>query len=153
MKTPIKNSELHNRIAHHQDREAGKASSSSPKKWILYTFGNAPLVGFVHANSKAEALDRVAGFRLPIIAVPADAPAIEPMTPEAIANQFALVGSVIPTATDDPGRRRTAYFFRTQAIAWGRMARQSMPSFPGLKDKALEMAKRCLMQYRLIKAL
>ena len=150
MKTPIKNSELHNRIAHHQDRGEEEASNS-PKKWIIYTFGNAPLVGFVHANSKAEALDRVAGFKLQVIAVQADEKEIDPMTPEAIAKQFALVGSVIPSATDDPGRRRTAYFFRKQAIEWARSARQSWSSFPGLKLTSVRLAKRYLIQYRLIK--
>lgn len=45
------------------------------------------------------------------------------MTREQISRTFELFGSVIPASTQDTERRRTPYFYRKQAIEWGRMAR------------------------------
>ncbi len=101
------------------------------KKWFLFLPEEMnPLIGFVHANTREEALERVAAFSKNLLAVTADAPSVEPMTREKITRQFELFCSVIPAATDDPGRQRTTYFYRQQAIAWGRMSRQKWSVYP-----------------------
>ena len=46
------------------------------------------------------------------------------MTPEEIKRVFTRFRSVIPATSGDERLRRTAYFFRKQAIAWARRARQ-----------------------------
>ena len=46
------------------------------------------------------------------------------MTREQIARDFGLFGTIIAASTADTERRRTAYFYRREAIEWGRMARQ-----------------------------
>ncbi len=136
-------SKLSNRIAD------TTRSSEGQRKWILYLIGDkAPLLGFVHANSEGEALSRVEAFRLPVIAVPADAATIasDEMTPERIARQFELFGSIIPASSDGAGRHRTCYFYRKQAIEWSRMARQwGQPDFAPICRR---LAKRYLALYR-----
>jgi hypothetical protein len=49
------------------------------------------------------------------------------MTPEQIEREFQLFRTIIPASSADTQRRRTAYFYRRQAIEWGRMARQWWP--------------------------
>ena len=143
-------SKLSNRIAD------TTRSSEGQRKWLLYVANSPePLLGSIHGASRAEALDRVSVFRLPVIAVAADAPRIDSdeMTPERIARHFELLGSIIPAQSDDPGRRRTTYFYRQQAIAWGRMARQWWPSSSFMKPICLRLAKRYLALYRFAKTM
>ena len=65
MKTPNKNQmegKLGNRNA--------QITEGRSKKWLLYlTDEKDPLIGFVHANSREEALDRMAVFGKNILAV------------------------------------------------------------------------------------
>jgi len=129
-------------------------SHEGQRKWILYQIGSKdPLLGFVHASSKVEALDRVAGFRLPVIAVEAEATTIdaEPMTPERIARRYQLFGSIIPSYSDDTDHRRTSYFYRKQAVEWARMARQWWPG-AAMRPICRRLAKHYLAQYRFMQA-
>lgn len=123
-------------------------------KYLLYLVGGkTPLLGFVYATTKAAALDRVRAFKLPVIAVEADAPeSAEPMTPEKIARHFELFRSIIPAATDDPARRRTSYFYRKQAIEWAKMARHWWPG-SAMQPICRRLAKRYLALYRFAKAM
>jgi hypothetical protein len=73
------------------------------------------------------------------------------MTPEQIARSFQLFGSVIPASSADCERRRTAYFYRQQAIAWARMARQHWPS-RDMPTLCRRLAKGYLASYRQFKA-
>lgn len=148
MTTSLKNkdSELQSRNAHLINGTSGS------KKWILYTTGKDPLLGFVHAPSMTEALDRVRAFKIPIIAVEADAPATaEPMTAEAIERHFELFGSIIPAFSDGAGRHRTSYFYRQQAIQWAQMARQWWPG-GAMQPICRKLAKNYLAQYRFMQA-
>jgi hypothetical protein len=121
------------------------------KKWLLFLPKEKnPLLGIVHANTREEALERVAVFRKNLLAVPADAP-VEQMTREKITRQFELFCSVIPSSTDDPGRQRTTYFFRQQAIAWARMARQKWTTYPTMGTTCKRLAKHYLTKYRTLK--
>jgi hypothetical protein len=67
-----------------------------------------------------------------------------------IERQFALFGTVIPASTADTTRQRTSYFYRKEAIAWARMARQQWPTptFPAL---CARLAKGYLEKYRTLK--
>jgi hypothetical protein len=47
------------------------------------------------------------------------------MTRQQIERAFELFGTVLAASTLDTQRRRTAYFYRKEAISWARMARQS----------------------------
>jgi hypothetical protein len=122
-------------------------------KWLLYLIGEAdPLLGFVHAHSEAEALDRVAGFRRKVIAVPA-VPYIEVeiMTPERIARRFELFHTIIPAYSEE-AHRRTAYFYRREAIQWAKMARQCYSWETAFRQTCRNFAKSYLASYRLAKA-
>jgi len=68
------------------------------------------------------------------------------MTPTQIARAFELFGSVIPASTGDTTRRRTAYFYRREAIAWARMARQEWPG--EMQAACRRLAKGYLATYR-----
>jgi len=147
MTTSLKNkdSELQSRNAHSINGTSGS------KKWILYTTGKDPLLGFVHAPSETEALDRVRAFKIPIIAVEANATTIdaEPMTPERIAKDFKLFGSIIPASTVDGDRKRTPYFYRKEAINWARFARKWHTS--DFARQCRNMAKTYLFIYKALK--
>jgi molybdopterin-guanine dinucleotide biosynthesis protein A len=122
------------------------------KEWLLFLPKEKnPLLGIVHAATKEEALERVAVFGKNLLAVPADAPVMEQMTPEKITRQFELFCSVIPAATDDPGRQRTTYFYRQQALAWARMARQRWTVYPTMGTTCKRLAKTYLTKYRTLK--
>ena len=73
------------------------------------------------------------------------------MTREKIERTFELFGSVIPTSTADTERRRTAYFYRQQAIAWARMARQHWPPGGDMQALCRRLAKSYLASYRKMK--
>jgi len=45
------------------------------------------------------------------------------MTHQQIERTFELFGTVVAASSADTERRRTAYFYRVQAIAWARMGR------------------------------
>jgi hypothetical protein len=89
MKTSQENneSELQSRNAH--------SISEGPRKCLLYLpEEKAPFIGYVHAATKEEALERVAVFGRKILAVPAEPPVTEQMTSEKITRQFELFCSV-----------------------------------------------------------
>jgi hypothetical protein len=67
-----------------------------------------------------------------------------------IERQFELFGTVIPANSAAPERRRTSYFYRKEAIAWARMAREKWPTptFPAL---CARLAKSYLTTYRKMK--
>ena len=121
------------------------------RKWLLYLIGDRdPLLGFVHAASCEEALERVARFGRRVIAVEADPTATaepEPMTPERIARRFELFGSIIPADSKGTGRSRTSYFYRRQAIEWAKMAREWWPG-ASMQPICRRLAKRYLALYR-----
>lgn len=73
------------------------------------------------------------------------------MTHQQITRTFELFGTVLAASTADTERRRTAYFYRVQAIAWARMARQNWPSrdMPALCRR---LAKSYLASYRKMKS-
>jgi len=73
------------------------------------------------------------------------------MTPEQIARAFQLFGTVIPASTQDTERRRTAYFYRKQAIEWARMARQWWPGGGDFQKTCRSLAKHYLASYRQMK--
>lgn len=73
------------------------------------------------------------------------------MTREQIAREFELFGSVIPASSADGERRRTAYFYRREAIAWGRMARQWWPGGGDFQATCRSLAKSYLATYRQMK--
>ena len=134
-----------------QSRNA-QSISEGPRKWLLYLPKEKdPFIGCVHANTREEALDRMAPFGHKVIAVPADAPSVEPMTREKITRQFELFCSVIPAATDDRARNRTTYYYRQQAIAWARMARQKWTTYPTMGTTCKRLAKHYLNKYRTLK--
>lgn len=62
------------------------------------------------------------------------------MSHEQITREFKLFGTVIPASSADTQRRRTAYFYRKEAIEWARLARQ----WPG---DYRAMCKRLAMRY------
>ena len=73
------------------------------------------------------------------------------LTAEQIARAFELFGTVIPASTGDTIRRRTAYFYRKQAIEWARMARQYWPGGGDMQATCLRLAKAYLATYRRLK--
>ena len=74
------------------------------------------------------------------------------MTPEKIAREFALFGTVIAASSADTQRRRTAYFYRREAIEWGRMARQWWPGGGDMRGTCKRLAMHYLNLYRQSKA-
>ena len=73
------------------------------------------------------------------------------LTAEQIAHVFELFGTVIPASTGDTIRRRTAYFYRKQAIEWARMARQYWPGGGDMQATCLRLAKSYLATHRRLK--
>ena len=73
------------------------------------------------------------------------------MTTEQITRTFQLFGTVIPASTTDTTRRRTAYFYRKQAIEWGRMSRQWWPGGGAMESTCRSLAKSYLATYRRLK--
>lgn len=73
------------------------------------------------------------------------------MTREQITREFELFGTVIAASTADTTRRRTAYFYRRQAIQWAQMGRQWWPS-PGFAALCRRLAKSYLATYRQMKS-
>lgn len=71
------------------------------------------------------------------------------MTREKIERTFQLFGTVIPASSEDTERRRTSYFYRRQAIEWGRMARQWWPG--EMQATCRRLAKSYLETYRQMK--
>lgn len=72
------------------------------------------------------------------------------MTRQQIERTFELFGTVIPASTQDTERRRTPYFYRKQAIEWGRMARQWWPGGE-MQGTCRRLAKHYLKAYRQMK--
>ena len=70
------------------------------------------------------------------------------LTAEQINRAFQLFGTIIPAATADTTRRRTAYFYRQQAIAWARMGRQNWPGSRDMQATCRRLAKHYLAAYR-----
>lgn len=70
------------------------------------------------------------------------------MTREQISRAFELFGSVIPASTQDAERRRTAYFYRKEAIEWARLARQWWPGGAEMQRTCRDLAKHYLNIYR-----
>nr|WP_321349308.1 hypothetical protein [uncultured Methanoregula sp.] len=70
------------------------------------------------------------------------------LTTEQINRAFKLFGTIIPAATADITRRRTAYFYRQQAIAWARMGRQYWPGGGDMQGTCCRLAKHYLAAYR-----
>ena len=73
------------------------------------------------------------------------------LTAEQIAHAFELFGTVIPASTGDTIRRRTAYFYRKQAIEWARMARQYWPGGGDMQATCRRLAKSYLDTFRRLK--
>jgi len=121
-------------------------------KWLLYLVGEKdPLLGFVHAHSEAEALDRVAKFGRRVVAVPAVPYVIwEPMTIERIDRRYKIFGTIIPAYSEE-AHRRTAYFYRKEAILFARTARQCYAWQTAFRDACIRQAKSHLASYRLAK--
>lgn len=74
------------------------------------------------------------------------------MTPEKIAREFKLFGTIIAASTADTQRRRTAYFYRREAIEWARMARQWWPGGGDMRGVCKRLAMHYLDLYRAAKA-
>jgi len=74
------------------------------------------------------------------------------MTPKEIESAFRLYGQVIPASTADCNRRRTAYFYRREAIAWAREAR--LPNWRAIapRETSIDIAKSLLATYRQLKS-
>jgi len=72
------------------------------------------------------------------------------MTRERIERAFELFGTIIPASSQDTERRRTAYFYRREAISWARMARQWWPA--GMQATCRRLAKSYLASYRKMKS-
>ncbi len=73
------------------------------------------------------------------------------MTREQIERAFELFGTIIPASSTDTTRRRTSYFYRREAIAWGRMARQWWPGGEDMQRTCRSLAKSYLETYRQMK--
>jgi len=73
------------------------------------------------------------------------------LTAKQIARAFELFGTVIPASTDDTIRRRTAYFYRKQAIEWAKLARQYWPGGGDMQATCRRLAKSYLATFRRLK--
>jgi hypothetical protein len=74
------------------------------------------------------------------------------MTREQIAREFELFHTIIPASSADATRRRTAYFYKREAIEWGRMARQWWPGGRDMRGTCKRLARHYLDLYRGIKS-
>jgi hypothetical protein len=72
-------------------------------------------------------------------------------TTQQIARAFELFGTVIPASTADTIRRRTAYFYRKEAIEWAKLARQHWPGGGDMQATCRRLAKSYLDSYRQMK--
>ena len=72
-------------------------------------------------------------------------------TSQQIARAFELFGTVIPASTQDTIRRRTAYFYRKQAIEWAKLARQYWPGAGDMQATCRRLAKSYLAIFRQMK--
>jgi len=78
---------------------------------------------------------------------------LEPqLTAEQITRAFELFGTIIAASTEDTARRRTAYFYRKQAIEWAKLARQYWPGSRDMQATCRRLAKGYLARYRQIKS-
>ena len=73
------------------------------------------------------------------------------LTAKQITRAFELFGTVIPASTGDTIRRRTAYFYRKQAIEWARMARQYWPGGGDMQATCRRLAKSYLDTFSRLK--
>ena len=73
------------------------------------------------------------------------------LTAKQIARAFELFGTVIPASTGDTTRRRTAYFYRKQAIEWAKLARQYWPGAGDMQATCRRLAKSYLATFRQMK--
>jgi len=74
------------------------------------------------------------------------------MTRQQINRAFELFGTIIPASSADTERRRTPYFYRKQAIEWGRMAREWWPGGGDFQRTCRSLAKSYLASYRQMKS-
>lgn len=74
------------------------------------------------------------------------------MTREQITREFELFHTVIAASTGDVTRRRTAYFYRREAMEWGRMARQWWPGGGDMQATSKRLALHYLNLYHEIKS-
>jgi len=73
------------------------------------------------------------------------------LTTKQIARAFELFGTVIPASTQDTIRRRTAYFYRKQAIEWAKLSRQYWPGGGDTQATCRRLAKSYLATFRRLK--
>jgi hypothetical protein len=78
--------------------------------------------------------------------------ALTTMTREQITREFAFFGTIIPASSADATRRRTAYFYKREAMAWGRMARQWWPGGGDMRGTCKRLAMHYLGLYHEIKS-
>jgi hypothetical protein len=76
---------------------------------------------------------------------------VEQLTRQQIEKRFQLFRSIIPANSEDPCRQRTPYFYRREAIAWARMARQWWPTAT-FAPLCARFAKSYLATYRQMKS-
>ena len=76
---------------------------------------------------------------------------MEQLTRQQIEKRFQLFASIIPANSEDPCRQRTPYFYRREAIAWARMARQWWPTAT-FAPLCARFAKSYLATYRQMKS-
>ena len=76
---------------------------------------------------------------------------MEQLTRQQIERDFHFFGSIIPASSADYDRRRTAYFYRKQAIECARDARWHKVWFPSLSDTLNRLAKSYLANFRQMK--
>lgn len=76
-----------------------------------------------------------------------------PQTPDARERAFQLFGfgHLLPANSSEAGHRRTAYFYRKQAIAWARHHREGLFAIFGNTTTCLGFAKSYLQRYRELK--
>jgi hypothetical protein len=74
------------------------------------------------------------------------------MTREKITREFELFHTIIPASSADATRRRTAYFYKKQALEWGRMTRWWWPGGGDMRGTCKRLAKHYLDSYRQIKS-
>ena len=75
------------------------------------------------------------------------------MTREQITRAFEVFGTIIPASSQDIRGRRTAYFYRKQAIAWACLARRRwLPGGGEMRETFRYLAKHYLATYRQLKS-
>jgi len=76
---------------------------------------------------------------------------VEHLTRGQIEQNYRLFGSIIPASSAEYDRRRTAYFYRKEAIAWAREARRPHWIQIASPGTATRLAKAYLANYRQMK--